>query len=143
MADEFPEATVRTGKAKKDGDLHLAPGEGQMPSNFMREPNFDIEGFPHLLPSGNGGLNFDREKKLTPQQYFDQRLQNEDGRFRKSPAYGFTALNFLERHQMEQKISMSCQRGKLQDGTFAENEDPLTVFEAIKGTPKYWKKSPL
>ena len=111
-----------------------------MPSNFMRDPHFDIEAFPHLLPSGRFGLNYERERKLTPQLYFDQRLQNEDGRFRKSPSYVFTVLNFQERAQMEQRINVACQRGKFQDGTFAENEDPLTVFEAIKGTPKYWKK---
>ena len=140
MADEFPEAAVRTGKQKRDGDLHLAPGEGRMPTNFMREPHFDIDGFPHLLPSGRFGLNYERKHKLTPQQYFDQRLQNEDSRFSKSSSYTFAALNFVERHQMEQKINVSCQRGKLQGGTFAESDDPMNVFEDIKGTPKYWKK---
>ena len=43
ISHEIPEATVRTGKQRKDGDLHLAPGEGRIPSNLMREPNFDIE----------------------------------------------------------------------------------------------------
>ena len=140
MADEFPEAAVRTGKSKRDGDLNLAPGEGRMPSNFMREPHFDIEAFPHFHPSGKNGLNHEREHKLTPQLYFDQRIQNEDGRFRKSPSYVFTCLNYIERSQMEQKINLSCQRGKFQEGTFAESDDPMNVFEAIKGTPKYWKK---
>ena len=106
----------------------------------MRDPHFDIEAFPHFHPSGKFGLNYERERKLTPQLYFDQRLQNEDGRFRKSPSYAFAALNYQERAQMEQRINLACQRGKFQDGTFTENEDPLTVFEAIKGTPKYWKK---
>ena len=41
---------------------------------------------------------------------------------------------------MEKRINLSCQRGNFQDGVFSENQDPMTVFEAIKGTPKYWKK---
>ena len=39
-------------KAKKI--YEYAPGQGQMPTNWIREKNFDIIAFPELFPDGQG-----------------------------------------------------------------------------------------
>ena len=111
-----------------------------MPTNLMRDSHWDIDGFPHLLPSGKNGLHHERENRLAPYLYFDQRLNNVDNRFRNSSSYSFAALNYLERQRMEERINLACQRGKFQDGTFDETNDPMLIFENISGTHLYWKK---
>ena len=45
----------------------LAPGEGQMASNIMREENFDAKAFPLKHQSGRFGLHFKRQYRLSKQ----------------------------------------------------------------------------
>ena len=51
----------------------LAPGEGKIPTNIMRESEFDVYAFPWLHPTGWYGLDFKRKKKISKQQYFKNR----------------------------------------------------------------------
>ena len=68
-------------------------------------------------------------------------LLNEDLRFAKSIPYIFMAQQFLERKQLESQISISAQKGKYDASKgFAPISDPFSVFQKIKGTPKYWKQ---
>ena len=137
MADDHPESRVQTSSSKA---LHLAPGEGKIPSSLMRDDCWDIGGFPHLHPSGKFGLNHQRDIKISHQKYFLQRLQNINPQFRNNKPYLFAATYFLERNQFEQRINLSCQRGSLENGNFNETKDPMNVFDQIKGTPKFWQK---
>ena len=53
----------------------LAPGEGRIPSNIMREKNSDVKGFPLKHKSGKYGLDDeDRKINLTRREYFIARL---------------------------------------------------------------------
>lgn len=60
--------------------IAIAPGEGKIPSNLMREDFFDVKAFPRHHPSGKFGLDHSRMYKLTPKHYFEQRLLNADSR---------------------------------------------------------------
>ena len=137
MADDHPESRVQTASSK---DLQLAPGEGKIPSSLMRDDSWDIGGFPNLHPSGKYGLHHERPVKISHQKYFQQRLQNVNPQFRNNKAYLFAATYFMERHQFEQRINLSCQRGTIENGGFNETKDPMNVFDQIKGTPKFWQK---
>ena len=140
MADDHPEQRCQTSSSKSVKDLHLAPGEGKIPSSLMRDDSWDIGGFPNLHPSGKFGLHHERDVKISHQKYFIQRLQNINPQFRNSKPYVFAATYFMERHQFEQRINLTCQRGTIEDGDFNEAKDPMNVFDQVKGTPKYWQK---
>ena len=66
MTRRFPEAIP-------DNDMMaFAPGEGKVPTNILKEEDWDVKAFPNLHPTGTNGLHESREiKNLTDQQYFE------------------------------------------------------------------------
>ena len=157
-----------TTKSKEIGEsnfsIQIAPGEGKIPSNLMRDEHFDVKAFPKHFPTGKFGLHFPRKHKLSAQMYFNQRLLNYDERFSKDPCFLFTAAYFIERQGIEKQISISgndkskifllfiglnfCSfytgmKGKTvseADGVKRlKLEDMFDVFKKIKGTPKFWQ----
>ena len=133
-------------KRNKNAPVYeIAPGEGKIPEEWLREPLFDIEAFPHLFPDGKYGLHSKRLKKLTPAKYFPQRITNENNMFAKDHDYLFMAQQYLERFALERQINMSTL-----NGSFVETEDnqikmiptddKFSIFQSIPGTPAYWKK---
>ena len=123
--------------------IKIAPGEGKIPTNIMREENVDVKAFPRHHPSGQYGLDHKREFKLSPSQYFQQRLLNQDDRFSKDPFYVFLATSYVERHAIEQQINLSGVKGKQLSSVDGSRKIELTdlfdVFKKVKGTPKYWQ----
>ena len=82
----------------KEGQLYeIAPGEGKIPTNWLREKDFDITAFPDLFPDGKFGFHDDRELKLSPMNYFSQRILNRNQKFAQDPDYLFIAQQFVER----------------------------------------------
>ena len=149
MTENYPESNLVTNLSKKTlqhktrdtskVSCPIAPGEGKIPTNIMRESDWDIMAFPHLHPSGNYGLSYKRSKKLPAQQYFLQRLQNIDPRFRNSKPFVFASTYFLERGQLERQINISGQRGTLNENKLLQIEDGFSVFDRVTGTPRYWR----
>ena len=125
--------------------IAIAPGEGKIPSNLMREDFFDVKAFPRHHPSGKFGLDHSRMYKLTPKHYFEQRLLNADERFQKDPCYVFMASYYLERRSIEGQINISGLKGSTKLSATGERQvqlkDPYSIFTDIKGTPKYWQKA--
>ena len=107
--------------------------------------DWDIKSFPCLHPDGNGSLQSERPVKLSDQEYFTQRILNKDTRFAKNPAYIFAAIAYLEKKQMERNRGISFIRGKSvkeKDGTTTYTlNDPYSVLDNIKNTPRYWQKT--
>ena len=111
----------------------------------MQEKDWDIKAFPHLHnPNGGNGKDENRDKKITDQNYFIQRILNKDKRFAKSPAYIYAAVAYLEKKQLQRNINISGTRGKKVQSANGEAtyelEDGYTVLDDIKNTPRYWKK---
>ena len=150
MTDNFPESSLITNTTnnilhQKESEnstrsCPIAPGEGKVPTNLMRDENWLINAFPNLFPSGKYGLNYERDQKISPQQYILQRLQNVDKRFCNNKALVFAFLYFLERQQMETQINLSYRRGKLVENRLTNIEDGFAVFDKILGTPRYWQQ---
>ena len=145
LTESFPETSVvyRNANYKKDQNqtvVSVAPGEGKIPTDLMRDDTFDVDGFPHLHPTGRFGLNHPREVKLTKQQYFLQRLQNIDKRWSQNSAYLFAALYCIERESLERQINISYRRGKLLQGSLHQLEDAYSVFDNVPGTVRYWQQ---
>ena len=126
-------------KSSKVG-CSIAPGEGKIPINLLRDIDWDIKAFPMLFPSGKYGLDFPRTKKLSPQQYFNQRLLNRDNRFSSNTPFIFSSVYYVERYQLEQQINISYRKGQFKDNNFFAIEDGFSVFDKIPGTPRYWQQ---
>ena len=151
MTENFPETSVvintsenvQNVKHRDDSksSLSLAPGEGKVPTSLMRDMDWVINAFPQLFPSGRFGLHDEkREDKISAQEYFKQRILNKDKRWATNKSFLFAALYYIERQHLEQAINVSCQRGKLFEGSIINMEDIMSVFDKIIGTPQYWKQ---
>ena len=70
---------------------------------------------------------------------------NKDLRFALTPAYVFAAAAYLEQKQIESRKGISFRRGKEDrsaDGTKSYSlEDPFSVLDNVKNTPRYWQKT--
>ena len=65
-----------------ENSLIVAPGEGKTPQNILLDDDWDIQAFPHLnSPDGKYGLHYEREKRLSSQYYFIQRICNQNPKF--------------------------------------------------------------
>ena len=72
---KFPEAIPETAEHQTS----FAPGKGKVPTNILREDNWDVKGFPSIHPSGKNGLHQKRTiEGLTDQQYIEQTLKNQE-----------------------------------------------------------------
>ena len=142
MVDQFPEAAV-TENSEASQCLAFAPGEGKVPENILMSDNWDIDAFPMKYPDGKNGLHQKRERKLTDQYHFIQRLRNVDPRFCTDPSYVFASSAYLEKKQLQRNINVSFQRGKISVSDTGQKsyslEDGFSVFDKISNTPAYWK----
>ena len=135
-----PAGSSSSRKKQTDGGLDIAPGEGKIPTNLARDPNWDIDAFPHLFPDGKYGLNHEREKKLSTLKYLISRLQSIDKRWCKNSAFLFAALYCIEREQLERQINISYMRGRVVHGSMVNLEDACHVLDNIPGTFRYWQQ---
>ena len=95
----------------------------------------DVKAFPRHHPSGQCGLHHDRQFKLSPSQYFNQRLMNEDERFSKDTFYVFMAAAYVEKHGIERQIDISGVKGQkdsVQNGEIKVHlKDPFDIFKKM------------
>ena len=123
----------------------IAPGEARKPQEWLREPTFDIDAFPHLHPEGKFGLHYKRPRPISPPKYFAQRVMHYNDKFARDADYIFMAQQYLERHLLESQISMTMKSGffmEKEDGKqiLRPSEDKSNIFQSIPGTPSYWQK---
>ena len=118
-------------------------GQGQAPTNWIREPRHDLIAFPELYSYGVGGVNFERLVKLCKTDFFSVKFLNRNKMYAKNSDYLFVCQQFLERHLLESNISVKAQKGKVQkgpDGTkIISCDNAFDIFSKIPGTPQYWK----
>ena len=142
FSNNYPEISYKD----EINDAHnIAPGEGKTPTNILQETDWDIKTFPTLHPDGKSGLQEERPVNLTDQNFFVQKLMNRDTRFADNSEYLFAATGYIEKKQMERNIGISGIRGKFKEGSNGSStyslEDPTSVLDNIKNTPRYWKKA--
>ena len=122
---------------------HFFQGQGQVPTNWIREENHDVIAFPELYPDGKGGVNAKRHVKLCKTDFFSTKFLNKNKMYAKNSDYLFVAQQYLERHLLESNISVAGQKGKIDkrpDGTkLISFNSAFDIFGKIPGTPQYWK----
>ena len=151
MTDVFPETSVviekphqkktkrRKSKNKDEDDIQIAPGEGKIPTDLMRDENFDVKAFAHLYSDGKNGLDHpDRKKKLSAQKLILAKLRHISGQFGSDPLFLFAMHYYIERLNLERNINLSWQRGKIIDDTIENLHDVFSIFDNVKGSGRYW-----
>ena len=101
-------------KAKKIYDI--APGQGKIPTNWIRETDHDTVAFPELFPDGKGGVNEQRTYKLRKGDFYGVKFLHHDKRYSKNSDYLFVSQQHVERTLLENNISISGQKGKVTEG---------------------------
>ena len=61
-----------------------APGQGQIPTNWIREADHETIAFPELYPNGIGGVNDERQIKLSKTDFFSTKFLNRNKIFAKN-----------------------------------------------------------
>ena len=128
-----------------ENSVILAPGEGKVPQNVLYDNDWDIKAFPHInSPDGKYGLHHPRGVKLSDQYYFIQRICNQNPKFARNSAYVYAAVAHTELKQIQRNINVSYSRGKEINNTDGVKtlklDDPYSVLDDIKQTPRYWRK---
>lgn len=124
--------------------IEIAPGEGKIPTNWLREKDNDIDSFPELHPEGKYGLDYERSQKLSRHKYFAQRIMNEEPMYSENADYLFMAQQSVERTAIEREINMAMSQGSIKtndkgEKSYIPSDDAFNIFQRIPGTPAYWK----
>ena len=122
---------------------HFSKGQGQIPTNWIREENHDVIAFFELYPDGKGGVNAKRQIRISKTDFFSTKFLNWNKMYAKNSDYLFVCQQFLERHLLESNVSVAGQKGKIDkrpDGTkLLSVNSAFDIFGKIPGTPQYWK----
>ena len=88
--------------------LHIvAPGEGKTPKSLIYVEDWDAKAFWALHPDGKNNLTDKRrKKKLSDLEYFKQRLNNHDPRWRNNTHWVFSAAVFRENIDFQRNIDL-------------------------------------
>ena len=138
------EKTIKKRIKKNAPVIEIAPGEGKIPTNWLREKDNDIDSFPELHPEGKFGLDHDRSQKLTKNKYYGQRIMNEEPMYSENADYLFMAQQSVERSAIEREINMAMSQGSIKtndkgEKSYIPSDDAYNIFQKIPGTPAYWK----
>ena len=130
-------------KRKAEKVIDYAPGEKQCPTNWIREKDHDKIAFPELYTDGKGGVNDERTVKLSMGDFYCTKFLHHNKMYAKNSDYLFVAQQHVERHLLEGNVSVSCRKGKPEQGpdgtTKISCSNAFDVFGKIPGTPQYWK----
>ena len=118
-------------------------GEGRIPSNWCRDLHWDESTFFALYPMGRFGMNHPRQVKINKFDFCSQRFLNFHQMYAKDTDYVFCCQQLLERHLVENNISVKLKKGRCEyqsDGsTKIKSSNAFDVFSKIPGTPAYWQ----
>ena len=99
---------------RKEQVYTIQPGEAKTTNNWLRDnDDFDIEAFPWLFSDGKYGLNYKREKPLTPVKYFASKVMNKNPQFSQDADFVFVAQQFVERYLLEGQIDVATRKGSI------------------------------
>ena len=137
-----------------ESNVIIAPGEDKKPLPIICDEDCEMLAHPHLFPSGKFGYAYDRDEKLSPCKYFNQRLLNYTQKFSSDSDYIFYAQSLLQHLNLNNSISTALKKIQTEGLTaghlsqnFKEtisnlvaNDNAYSFMNNLKGTPAYWKR---
>ena len=135
-------------------NVTIAPGEGIQPMSILMDEKCEELAHPFLFPTGKYGYKVERETKLSPVKYFNQRLLNYKQKFAADSDYIFYALSVMLQLNLNSQINIAMKKvcsnqltaGMLSNNfsetvkSFIAKDEGFNFMNSIKGTPAYWKK---
>ena len=91
-------------------DLVIAPGEDVQPMSILMDEKCEELAHPHLFPTGKFGYKVQREIKLSPVKYFNQRLLNYKQTFSSDSDYIFYALSVMQQLNLSSQINVAMKK---------------------------------
>ena len=85
-------------------ELTIAPGGGKLMS-ILNDQYCEELAHPHLFATGNFGYKIERNIKLSPVKYFNQRLLNYKQKFASDADYIFFALSVMQQLNLNSQIN--------------------------------------
>ena len=136
-----------------DENTILAPGEGKIPYSLINDEKCEELAHPHLFPTGKFGYHVERDVKLSPSKYFNQRLLNCSQKFASDADYIFFAHQVLQQLNLRSKVNIAMRKvtcNNITAGMLGQDfeqtvknviasENAYKFMSTIKGTPAYWK----
>ena len=89
------EETMLISQVPTSEEISIAPDEGKKPSSILQDKYCEELAFPHIFSSGQFGYRVEREVKLSPVKYFNQRLLNYTQLFSSDSDYIFFAFRLF------------------------------------------------
>ena len=138
-------------------EVNIAPGEGKQPTSMLNDKFCEDLAFPYLFPRDKFGYKVERDIKLSPSKYFNQRLLNYTQLFASDPDFIFFALSTTQQLKLKSQINVAMKKvcsGNLIAGLLSQNfservkslikkDEAYHFMSTIKGTPAYWQKGSL
>ena len=138
-------------------EVNIAPGEGKQPTSMLNDKFCEELAFPYLFPRDKFGYKFERDIKLSPSKYFNQRLLNYTQLFASDPDFIFFALSITQQLKLKSQINVAMKKvcsGNLIAGLLSQNfservkslikkDEAYHFMSTTKGTPAYWQKGSL
>lgn len=129
------------------------PGEGKTPFSLINDDHCEELAHPYLFPTGKFGFKAEREVKLSPSKYFNQRLLNYTQQFSSDSDYIFFAHRVLQELNLRSKINIALKKVTNNDiaaGMLGQNfkqavqnciasDNAYKFMSTVKGTPAYWQ----
>ena len=69
--------------------------------------------FPELYPDGKGGINEERKVMVPKGDFYSTKFLNHNSMYAKNTDFLFVAQQHIERHLLENNISVAGQKGKV------------------------------
>ena len=91
-------------------DIVIAPGEGMQPMSLLVDEKCEELSHPHLFPAGKFGYKVQRDVKLSPVKYFNQRLLNYRQKFASDSDYIFYALSVMQQLNLNSQINITIKK---------------------------------
>ena len=91
-------------------EVNIAPGDGKQPTSMLNDEFCEELSFPYLFPRGKFRYKVERDTKLSPTKYFNQRLLNYTQLFASDPDFIFFALSITQQLKLQSQINVAIKR---------------------------------
>ena len=132
--------------------LNIAPGEDNIPTDWLKDNYLEEKAFPHLFPSGEGGyISTYKAQGMKFSTYVKMRMLGRDSSFRKNSTYVFFLKCIKDRIQVRSMTSIFFRKAfkgrelsteklkKLNLADIAKSEASYNVYKNLRGSPPYFQ----
>lgn len=105
-------------------EISIAPGKRKQPYSLLEDENYEPLTFPYVLPTGKFGYRVEKDKKLSPVKYFNQRLLNLRQLFASNTESVLYALSVSQHLKVNSQVNIALKKvcsGQITAGMLRNN----------------------